>query len=161
MWKDVMVSTTFTNGTDIRLDVVPAKYMIESIAMNVIIQSRLMVDIEDAGNIKSKTKIPYYDALIDDYCAGVHGAVLNNMLPENVKVLYYFVQDCVLNESANGLYLLKEKSKKGEPEWKLIILALDEYMDCMKQKYALLGKEIPDNLVKYNEYNEKFEKLMS
>ena len=35
--------------------------------------------------LKSKTKIPYYDALIDDYCAGVHGAVLNNMLPENVK----------------------------------------------------------------------------
>ena len=112
------------------------------------------------GVLESTTKLPYYDELIEEYCAGVHGSVLSNMLCQNVQILYRFIQDCVLNDTSRGLYLLYEKSRNGEPVWKLLLLALDEYMDLVKREYEILERKIPYDFPKYNEYNKQFEELM-
>lgn len=161
MLNDTHVTTSYANGTIISMDAVSTKIFLENIAITTIAQCREMTSKERMGVLESTTKLPYYDELIEEYCAGVHGAVLSNMLCQNVQILYRFVQDCVLNDTSRGLYLLYEKPRNGEPVWKLLLLALDEYMDLVKREYEILGKKIPYDLPKYNEYNKQFEELMA
>lgn len=161
MLNDTHVTTSYANGTIISMDAVSTKMFLESIAIATIVQCKEMVSKKNMGILESTTKLPYYDELINEYCDGVHGAVLSNMLCQNVQILYRFVQDCVLNDTVRGLYLLQNKPKNGEPTWKLILLALDEYMDLVKREYEILEKEIPYNFPKYNEYNKQFEELMT
>lgn len=81
------------------------------------------------------------------------------MLLQNVKILYAFVQDCVLNETVAGLYLMRQAPKNGKPTYKLITLALKEYAELAKREFALLGKSVPHNFQQYCEYNDRFEKM--
>ncbi len=161
MLNDTHVTTSYANGTMIQMDSVSMKSFLENIAITTIAQCREMISKERMGILESTTKLPYYDELIEQYCSGVHGAVLSNMLCQNVQILYRFVQDCVLNDTVKGLYLLYDKPRNGEPTWKLILLALDEYMDFVKREYDILGRKIPHDAPKYNEYNQQFEELMT
>lgn len=160
MIDSTSVTTSYCNGTTINMDAVSAKFFLENLAITTIAQCREMISKERLGTLESTTNLPHYDDLITKYCSGVHGAVLSNMLAQNVHILYNFVKDCVLNETVRGLYLWHEKSKYGEPTWKLITLAIDEYMKLISKEYEILGKEIPRDIPEYNEYNEKFERLM-
>ena len=160
MLNDTHVTTSYANGTIISMDAVSTKMFLENIAITTIAQCREMVSKKRMGVLENTTKLPYYDELIEEYCAGVHGAVLSNMLCQNVQILYRFIQDCVLNDTSRGLYLLYEKSRNGEPVWKLLLLALDEYMDLVKREYEILERKIPYDFPKYNEYNKQFEELM-
>ena len=110
MLNDTHVTTSYANGTIISMDAVSTKMFLENIAITTIAQCREMVSKKRMGVLESTTKLPYYDELIEEYCAGVHGAVLSNMLCQNVQILYRFIQDCVLNDTSRGLYLLYEKS---------------------------------------------------
>lgn len=161
MIKETNVTTSFVNGTIIAMDAIDTKYFLQNIAITTIVQCREMVSVENMGALESTTKLPYYDDFINKYCSGNHGAILSNMLLQNVKILYRFVQDCVINDTTRGLYLLYENLRNGEPTWRLITLALDEYMDFVKKRYETLGESVPHNHPKYNEYNEQFEKLMN
>lgn len=161
MLNDTHVTTSYANGTIISMDAVSTKMFLENIAITIIAQCREMVSKERMGVLESTTKLPYYDELIEEYCVGVHGAVLSNMLCQNVQILYRFVQDCVLNNTSRGLYLLYDSPRNGKPVWKLLLLALDEYMDFVKRKYDILGEKVPYNMPKYNEYNKQFEELMT
>lgn len=160
MLNDTHVTTSYANGTIISMDAVSVKAFLENLAITTIAQCREMINKKNMGILESTTKLPYYDELINEYCAGVHGAVLSNMLCQNVQILYRFVQDCVLNDTARGLYLLRDKPRNGEPTWKLLLLALDEYMDLVQREHDILGENIPYNFPKYNEYNKKFTELM-
>ena len=160
MVDETKVTTSVCNGTTINMDAISTKYFLENLAMTTIAQCREMVSKERLGVLESTTNLPHYDDLITKYCSGVHGAVLSNMLAQNVHILYNFVRDCVLNETVRGLYLLHDKSKHGEPSWKLITLAIDEYVKFLKEEYRILGVVFPKDIPKYDEYNEEFEKLM-
>lgn len=161
MLNDTHVTTSYANGTMIQLDAVSMKFFLQNIAITTIAQCKEMVQKERMGVLESTTKLPYYDELIEEYCTGVHGAVLSNMLCQNVQILYRFVEDCVLNGTVRGLYLLYESPRNGKPTWELILLALSEYMDFVKKEYEILGRKIPYDAIKYDEYNEKFKELMS
>ena len=161
MLNTTNVTTSYANGTIISMDAVSTKMFLENLAMTIIVQCREMKSKEKMGILESKTNLPYYDELIDEYCAGNHGAVLSNMLCQNVQILYRFIQDCVLNDTVRGLYLLYEKPRNGEPTWKMLLLALDEYMAFVKKEYEILGRKIPHDFPKYNEYNKQFEELMT
>lgn len=155
------VTTSVCNGTTINMDAISTKYFLENLAMTTIAQCREMVSKENLGILESTTNLPHYDDLVTNYCSGVHGAILANMLAQNVHILYNFVKDCVLNENVRSLYLLCDKSKNGEPTWKLITLAIDEYVKFIEKEYKILGRAIPRDIPKYDEFNEEFEKLMS
>lgn len=144
----------------INMDAVSTKYFLENLAITTIAQCREMISKERLGILESTTNLPHYDDLITKYCSGVHGAVLSNMLAQNVHILYNFVKDCVLNKNVRGLYLLCDKSKHGEPTWKLITLAIYEYVKFIEKEYKILGRAIPRDTPKYDEFNEEFEKLM-
>lgn len=154
------VTTSYCNGTTINMDAVSTKFFLENLAITTIAQCREMISKERLGTLESTTNLPHYDDLITKYCSGVHGAVLSNMLAQNVHILYNFVRDCVLNETVRGLYLLHDKSKYGEPSWKLITLAIDEYVKFVEAEYKILDKAIPRDIPEYDDYNEQFEKLM-
>lgn len=159
--NDTHVTTSYASGTFINMDSVSTKMFLENLAITIIVQCREMICKERMGILESTTKLPYYDELVEKYCSGVHGAVLSNMLCQNVQILYSFVQDCVLNDTSRGLYLLYDKPRNGEPTWKLLLLALDEYMDFVKREHDILGRKIPYDFPKYNEYNKQFEELMT
>lgn len=160
MINNTNVTTSYCNGTTINMDAVSAKFFLENLAITTIAQCREMISKERLGTLESTTNLPHYDELVTKYCSGVHGAVLSNMLAQNVHILYNFIRDCVLNETVRGLYLLHDKSKHGEPSWKLITLAIDEYVKFIKEEYRILGKAVPRDIPKYDEFNEEFEKLM-
>lgn len=154
------VTTSYCNGTTINMDAVSSKHFLENLAITTIAQCKEMISKERLGILESTTNLPHYDDLVTKYCSGVHGAILANMLAQNIHILYNFVEDCVMNETVRGLYLWHEKSACGEPAWKLITLALDEYMKLIKKDYEILGRAFPSDIPEYNEYNERFEKLM-
>ena len=161
MLNNTHVTTSYANGTSISMNAVSTKMFLENIAITIIAQCREMISKENMGILENTTKLPYYDELIEEYCAGIHGAVLSNMLCQNVQILYCFVQDCVLNDTSRGLYLLYDSPRNGKPTWELLLLALDEYMDLVKREYEILGRKIPYDFPKYNEYNKQFEELMT
>lgn len=156
---DTNVTTSYTTGTTINLGACEASNFLKGLAISTISQCREMESVEDMGILKSKTKLPHYDSLVEKYCDGIHGAVLSSMLLQNVKILYAFVQDCVLNGTVNGLYLMRRAPRNGEPTYKLITIALAEYMKLSEKEFSMLGKEIPHDFPKYCEYNEQFEKM--
>lgn len=160
MKNDTNVTTSFTNGTIISMDALATKFFLQNLAITTIVECLEMKSKENGGTLENCTYLQHYDDLVDYYCPGTHGAVLTNMLDQNAKILYRFVEDCVLNNTIRGLYLLHEKTKYGEPCWKLITLALDKYMNFLKKEYEMLGKRIPDTIPNYTAYNEKFTLLM-
>lgn len=156
---ETKVTTSYTAGTTISLDTTSALMFLENLAITTIAQCREMKSKEHMGILKSESNIPHFDVLVDKYCDGIHGAVLSNMLRQNVQVLYAFVQDCVLNETVAGLYLMRRAPRGGEPTYKLITLALEEYMELSKGEFDMLGKRMPNDFPKYCEYNERFEEM--
>ena len=160
MIDETKVTTSVCSGTTINMDAISTKYFLENLAITTIAQCREMISKEKLGVLESTTNLPHYDELVTKYCSGLHGAILANMLAQNVHILYNFVKDCVLNETVRGLYLWHEKSKYDEPAWKLITLAIDEYIKFLKEDYRILGRAIPRDIPKYDEFNEEFEKLM-
>lgn len=156
---ETKVTTSYTTGTTIRLDTTSALMFLENLAITTIAQCREMKSKEHMGILKSEMNIPHFDTLVEKYCDGIHGAVLSNMLHQNVQTLYAFVQDCVLNETVAGLYLMRRAPKGGEPTYKLIILALEEYMKLSEEEFNMLGKNMPHDFPKYCEYNDRFEEM--
>lgn len=156
---ETKVTTSYTVGTTISLGAISALTFLENLAISTIAQCREMVSREHMGILESETKIPHFDDLIEKYCDGIHGAVLSNMLHQNVEVLYAFVQDVVLNETVAGLYLMHRTPKGREPVYKLITLALEEYMKLSEKEFDMLGKRIPNDFPKYCKYNERFEEM--
>lgn len=161
MIDNINVATTYANGTTISMDACSAKFFLTGLAVSVIAQCREMVSIESSGILVSTTNLPHYDALVDEYCSGVHGAVLFQMIQKNVQVIYKFVQDSVLNMTNAGLYLWFDKTTDGTPAWKLLTAALDEFMKLVEKRYEILGKKVPHDTIKYNIYNKEFEELMT
>lgn len=156
---ETKVTTSYTSGTTISLDTTSALMFLESLAITIIAQCREMKSKEHMGILNSESNIPHFDALVEKYCDGIHGAVLSNMLHQNVQVLYAFVQDCVLNETVAGLYLMRREPEGGEPTYKLITLALEEYMKLSEKEFNMLGKSMPNGFPKYCEYNDRFEEM--
>ena len=154
------VTTSYANGNMIQMDTVSMKSFFENIAITIIAQCKEIVLKECMRVLESTIKLPYYDELIEEYCSGMHGVVLSNMLCQNVQILHRFVEDCVLNESVRGLYLLYDKPRNGKPTWKFVLLVLSEHMEFVKKEYELFGRKIPHGAIKYDKYNNQFEKLM-
>lgn len=159
MVSETKVTTSYCNGTIISMEAVPTMCFLENIAITTIVQCREMISKEKLGVLERTTGLPYYDDLVTEYCPGLHGVVLANMLAQNVYILYNFVRDCVLNETVSGLHLFRNKSKNKKPVWKLITLAIDEYVKFIEREYKIRGEETP--IPAYDEYNKEFEKLMS
>ena len=160
MIRNTSLMTIYGDGTFIMMDHVAMKMFLENLAITTIVQCREMIRKENMGIIELTTKLPYYDDLVDKYCSGVHGAVLENMLCQNANILYSFVQDCVLNNTVRGLYLLQDTSRTGKRMYELILMALDEYTNYIKKNYDMLNRAVPSDVKKYNEYNKRFEELM-
>lgn len=160
MNNDISVATTYANGTTISMDGCSTKFFLIGLAVSIIAQCREMVSIESSGTLVSTTNLPHYDTLVDEFCSGVHGAVLFQMIKKNVQIIYRFVQDSVLNKTNAGLYMWFDETTDGTPVWKLLTAALDEFMKFVEKRYEILGEKVPRDMVIYNEYNERFEKLM-
>lgn len=156
---ETKVTTSYTTGTTINLDATSALMFFENLAITTIAQCREMVSTEHLGILKSETNMPHFDVLVEKYCDGIHGAVLSNMLTQNVRVLYEFVQDCVLNETVAGLYLMRRTPEGGEPAYKLITLALEEYMELTEKEFGMLGKKMPNDFPDYCKHNKRFEEM--
>lgn len=160
--NDTRSMTTYGNGTMIQMSACDAKNFLLNLAITTISQCKNVVFNKDKFEMLETTiDLPEYDRLIDEYCDGVHGAVLWCMITQNVKILYAFVQDCVLNESVAGLFLLRERNDWGGEPWNLITGALDEYVELVNRQYEFLGEKRPTDMKKYNEYNNRFRELMN
>lgn len=159
--KSTKVSTTFINGTTISLDTAEAKFFLTGLALSVIAQSNATENESDGIILNSWSNIPCYDNLIKEYCPGVHGAILWTSLLSQVKVIYHFIEGVVFDNSTTGLYLWWDKTTYGEPCWKLLTRAMDEFMNYVNRRYKLLKKSVPHDFPRYNEYNDKFAALMS
>ena len=160
MLNKTSVTTSFVSGMTINMDLVAMKMFLEGLATTIIVQSREMNCTDNKDSVINNINLPHYNDLIEEYCDGFSSAILTNMLNQNVQILYSFVEDCVLNETVKGLYLLKAKTKTGKYTWELITLALDEYMEFVKREFKTVGKNIPYNFPQYNKYNEDFATLM-
>lgn len=150
---------TDRGGMSIAMDSVEMKYFLESIAISTIALCKDMefVKVGEPNILVSSSGSAKYDKLVEDYCSGNHLLLLNS----NVTILYNFVQNCVLNEQVKGLILLTEFSNRTYklPVFKLITTALDDYMDLIKRKYAVM-ETVPTDIIPYNKYNKDFIKLM-
>lgn len=161
MTVDTRVMTNFMDGSIVIMDPVSMKSFLENLAMTTIVQCRnLMLECTN-GRQEGTLNLPFYDEFVEKYCNGNHLAVLLGMINQNVWILYRFVQDCVMNESVKGLYLLNSNSGIGkEDTWRLILMALDEYMKLLEREEDVFARKTSGYMSKFNEYNEKFEKLM-
>ena len=153
MSQDTSVSTSVITGTTINMEAVSTKTFLTNLAMTSIAQIREM-EIDDNGNMT--TKLPHYNELVDDYCRCIPSALLFGMLEQNIEILYQFVRDCVENDTKRGLYLFFYRSNHGNPFWKLILQALDEYTEFVKTVAIIHGR----TFIRYNALNEKFQNLM-
>lgn len=160
MLNETRVATSHSNGMFMHLDACSMYAYINGLALSVITECRNITFNARDSIIEYNTNIPHYDALVEKYISGIPSALIGSMLEQNVQILYRFVEDCVLNDSVKGLYLLRERSRFGLSAWRLIPLALSEYMNLVREEYKVLGKQLPSNLPKYNSYNDRFEKMM-
>lgn len=151
---------TDRDGMSIAMDYVEMKYFLESIAISTIALCKDLefAKVKEPNILVSSSSSAKYDKLVNDYCFGNHLLLLNS----NVTILYNFVQNCVLNESVKDLVLLTEipRTKTCKfPVFKLITTALDDYMDLIKRKYAVM-ETVPTDTIPYNKYNKDFIKMM-
>lgn len=158
MLDQTHVTTSYTTGTTINLGAIAAKMFLLNTAATVIVQSKAMNCHRGEFNMVEITMdLPEYDLLVEDYCRGVHAAFTSGMVEQNVQILYRFVQDCVMNGTVNGLYLLREKTQHGFAFYQIITKALDVYMEEVTEQYEKLNElDKMKKLPKYNEYNKRF-----
>lgn len=160
MLDQTKVGTTFTTGTTINLGPIATKMFLLNTAITVIVQTKSMKCEYGEYDTKEITlDLPEYDQFVEDYCRGVHASFTTGMVEQYVQILYRFVQDCVLNRSVAGLYLLNETPRHGYKFkfYELITKALDVYMEEVEHQYYIFGEEDKfKKLPKYNEYNEEF-----
>lgn len=158
MLDQTKVGTTFTTGTTINLGPIATKMFLLNTAITVIVQSKAMKCEYGEYDTKEVTlDLPEYDQFVEDYCRGIHAAFTTGMVEQYVQILYRFVQDCVLNKSVAGLYLLNDKTRHGCKFYELITKALDVYMEEVEDQYYIFGEEDKfKKLPKYNEYNKEF-----
>lgn len=163
--RDTNVVTSFTTGTTINMSANDAIFFLENLAMTTIAQCRhITFNKDEFDRLETTINLPEYDALIDEYCDGVHGAVLWNMIMQNVKILQSFVADCVLNRTVAGLYLMIRPNAvnrgidKNRQTYELILKALDEATDMMRRQHEFLDEK--GSYIKFNEKNDEFRKLM-
>lgn len=161
MLENTRVATSFVNGTTINMDAMSTQNFFTNLAISTIALCREEVYYKNGHILDSTVELPYYDELIDKYCSGVHGAIIENILNQNIQIIYRFIQDCVLNETNRGLYLMQQISKVGVPFWKILILAINEYKEIIKRRLALVNEEINSEKFIYDRYNEQFEELMN
>lgn len=154
------VTTSYVNGTTINMDAISTKDFLTNLAISTIALCREEEYRKNGCIFETTAELPHYDNLIDDYCDGVHGAVISNMLIQNIQIIYRFIQDCVLNETNRGLYLMQHISRTGTPFWKILILAINEYKKLVERRLALFNENIDPEKFPYDRYNEQFEKLM-
>ena len=161
MSEHTKVLTSYANGTVIMTDAVATKNLLTSLAISTIAMCKEENPVTDSLLSERNTNLPHYDALIDKYCDGFHGAVLRCMLIQNVEIIYNFIVDCVLNETTRGLYLMHHVSKYNIPYWKLLILAIEEYKLLIKRDCKSKNVEFKESDFKYDKYNDDFEAMMS
>lgn len=155
------VTTSYVNGTTINMDAISTKDFLTNLAISTIALCREEEYRKNGCILETTAELPHYDNLIDDYCDGVHGAVISNMLAQNIQIIYRFIQDCVLNETNRGLYLMQHTSRTGTPFWEILILAINEYKNLVKRRLSLFNEDINSEKFPYDGYNEQFEELMN
>ena len=137
MLNETHVTSSYTTGLTINLGAIGMKDLLGSLAINIIVQCKQMKTVKARNILESTMDIPLYDELINEYFCGVHGAVLSNMLASNVNILFKFMQDCVLNKTVEGLYLICERRTRGNKAiYELIPYALECYMDLLKKRLS-------------------------
>lgn len=161
MSENTKVTTSYANGTIIMMNAMATKNLLTSLAISTIAMCREEKFVRDGWLTERTTNIPHYDELIDNYCDGVHGAVLRCMLVQNVEVIYNFIADCVLNETIKGLYLMQHVSRYNIPFWKLLLLAIDEYKLLVERDCSEGNEVFKESDFKYDKYNKQFESLMN
>lgn len=161
MLENTHVTTSYVNGTTINMDAISTKNFLTSLAISTIALCREVEYRKTNYEIETTVDMPHYDNLIDNYCDGVHGAVISNMLAQNIQIIYRFIQDCVLNETNRGLYLMQHISRTGTPFWEILILAINEYKNLVKRKLSLFNEDINSEKFPYDRYNEQFDELMN
>ena len=161
MLENTHVTTSYVNGTTINMDAISTKNFFTSLAISTIALCREIEYRKTNCMLETTAELPHYDNLVDNYCDGVHGAVIANMLNQNVQIIYRFIQDCVLNETNRGLYLMQHTSKNAIPFWQILILAINEYKNLLNKKTALFNDELSPDKFPYDRYNERFEELMN
>lgn len=159
--RDTSIMINSNGKMIVEMDAIDTKMFLISIATSIIIHCRETLTKENYGVLEHKSNLPHYDRLIDTYCDGVHGAVMANSLYQNVSIIYSLVKECVDNKSRQGLYLMTSRTSNSEPVWRILCLALDEYVNCRKRQLEILNEKIPNVILELNSYNEKFEKLMN
>lgn len=160
MLEETKVVTSYTNGTNINLNTIPASNFLTSIAISTIVMCKTMKLTRNNTTLEWASDIPYYDDLVDKYCEGVHGAVLSNLLRQNVCIIYRFMEDCVLNDTNKGLYLLMHVSRDGTPLWRILIDAIKAYRTFIESEYELMDDKLLSDDFIYDKYIDDFEKLM-
>lgn len=153
MRQDTFVTTSAISGTTINMEPVAMKFFLTNLAISTIAQIR---EIRSDDEYHLEINLPHYNELVEEYCNGVPSATLAGMLEQNIDILYQFVRDCVENDTKKGLYLLIDISRQGNPFWKIILQALDEYTEFVKNEAIKSGR----TYIRYNGLNDKFQKLM-
>lgn len=161
MLENTHVTTSYVNGTTINMDAISTKNFFTSLAISTIALCREIEYRKTNCMLEITAELPHYDNLVDNYCDGVHGAVIANMLNQNVQIIYRFIQDCVLNETNKGLYLMQHISRTGTPFWEILILAINEYKNLVKRRLSLFNEDINSEKFPYDRYNEQFEELIN
>lgn len=161
MLENTSVVTSYVNGTTINMDAISTKYFIMNLAISTIALCKECKYSKEDYCLELTAQIPHYDSLIEQYCDGIHGAVISNMLTQNIQIIYRFIQDCVLNETNRGLYLMQRVSRRDIPFWKILILAINEYKKLVERKLDLFNECIDSEKFPYDRYNEQFEELMT
>lgn len=158
--NDTQVMTNM-NGTVINMDTIAAKNMLIQTAITTLTLCKEVEITKESGRMECSTDSPTYEGLINHYCPGNRTDIILSLLQQNAELLYCFIEDCVTNNTVNGLYLLTEFSKCNVPAWKVIVDALDGYVTFVHRFYDILGKEAPNIAIKYNKYNKEFSELMN
>ena len=158
--RDTAIMINSNGKMIIEMDAIDTKMFLVGIATSIIIHCRETSIKEKNGVLEHESNLPHYDRLIDTYCDGVRGAVMANSLYQNVSIIYSLIKECVDNKSRQGLYLMTSQTSNSEPMWRILCLALDEYVNCRKRQFEILNEKVPNAILELNSYNEKFEKLM-
>ena len=157
--KSTNVVTSVTHGTSIHMDACAALSCMRAIALSLISYCDNVKLSEQSGRLLTEANNGQLDFYVEQYCHGVHGAVLNGAYREFADIMYSFVLDCVKNQSVNGLYLWTEKTYTGMSGYELITYALEVYDDFIDRECEVMHERRSHDIRKYSEYNDQFKKL--
>lgn len=159
MFKGTDVMINDSNGIIITMDFEDTKFFLESISISTISLCRDIKFNKHINSIllKTESSSSNYDKLVNDYCCGGHLMLLNT----NVRFLYNFIKGCVINKTSNEFLAAKSMSlNKCIQLWRLVIMAIDEYIDLNKRMFESINEPVPADILQYSKYNEEFIKMI-